>query len=192
MSDQTEAIVMDSDTAIVPAAQAGPKATDRTREAINKLTAAFHAYYNVNTVDPLEPFSAEATFSLHNEQYLLVKAARVSQMDSFEFVYFGETETLTEELYHMFENAAWEDGLKRTKPGVYHRNSDVTCVIVAESVDPEAAKAIKRSKHHKSYKFSFNGWSTYRAVTYDLSKGEILYNRRGTELKKVFSNIKLF
>ena len=169
-----------------------PDSTARTREAMKKLTAAFYAYYNVNTVDPLEPFSAEATFSLHNEQYLLVKAARISEQDSFEFVYFGETERLTEELFHVFEQAAWEDGLKRAKPGANHRNSDVTCVIVAESVDPDAKKAIKSSKHYKSYKFSFNGWSIFRAVTYDLSKGEILYNRRGKELEKVFSKINIF
>lgn len=166
--------------------------TERTAAAIKRIVSAFHAYYDVNDVDPIEPFSAEATFRLHDEQYFLIKKAKVSEVDTNEFVYFGEAGDLTEEQYRVFENIAWEDGLRRADPKPNHRNSDVTVVLVAERVGEECEQAIKKSKHHVSYKFSFHGWSTYRVVVYDLSRGKILYNRRGQELKKVFDNIKIF
>ena len=166
--------------------------TEKTAAAMKKLVAAFHAYYDVNYEDPLPPFSAEAVFRLHDEQYFLVKKAKVSEADINEFVYFGEVDELTPEAYSELETIAWEDGLKRADPKPNHRSSDVTLVIVAESVTPESQKVVKKSKHHVSYKFSFHGWSTYRVVVYDLSRGTILYNRRGEELKKVFDNIKLF
>ena len=165
--------------------------TARTHEAIKKLVSAFHAYYDVNMEDPIPPFYAEAVFRLHDEQYILVKKAKVSEVDSTEFVYFAEEGELTPERYLELDTIAWEDGLSRAKPKANHRNSDVTLVIVAESVTDEARKVIKKAKHHVSYKFSFHGWSTYRTVVYNLSGGNILYNRRGEELKKVFSNIKL-
>ena len=169
-----------------------PYSTEKTSAALAKAIKSFHAYYDVNDEDPIPPFSAEATFRLHDEQYFLVKKAKVSEIDCNEFMYFAEAGELTPELYGEFERIAWEDGLKRADPKENHRSSDVTVVIMAEEVGPEAEKAIKKSKHYVSYKFGFHGWSAYRAVVYDLSREKIIYNRRGGELKKVFSNIKAF
>lgn len=169
-----------------------PYSTERTKAAIARVVKAFHAYYDVNDEDPISPFSAEATFRLHDEQYVFIKKAKVSELDSNEFIYFAEAGDLTEEQYREFEQVAWEDGLRRADPKTNHRNSDVTVVVVAESISPEVEKAIKKSKHYISYKFGFHGWSAYRAVAYDLSRETIIYNRRGGELKKVYSNIKAF
>jgi choline-glycine betaine transporter len=62
-------------------------------------------------------------------------------------------------------------------------------VITAESISPEAEKAIKKSKKYKSYKWGIHGWSAHRVVAYDFSKHKLLYNHRGEELKEIFSNI---
>lgn len=171
--------------------KSGAMSTERTREALNKLIKSFHVYYDVNMEDPLPPFSAEATFRLHDEQYVFIKKAKVSEIDSTEYMYFAEAGDLTAEQYQLFDDVSWQDGLKRADPKPNHRNTDVTLVIIAEEIGPEVAQIIKKAKHHVSYKFSFHGWSTYRVVAYDLSKGTVLYNRRGQELKKIFRNIRL-
>ena len=166
--------------------------TEKTKASLDRIIKSFHAYYDVNDEDPIPPFSAEATFRLHDEQYIFVKKAKVSEVDSNEFIYFAEAGALTEEIYKEFETIAWEDGLRRADPKANHRNSDVTVVVVAESIAPEVEQVVKKSKHYISYKFGFHGWSAYRAVAYDLSREKIIFNRRGGELKKVFSNIKAF
>ena len=158
-------------------------------EAYERVMAAYSAYYDLNREDPLEPFDAEAVFRIHDEQYILIKKAKVSEVDSNEFVYFAKVGELTEEQFRNYEETAWEDGLSRTRPKENHRNSDVTVVITAESISPEAEKAIKRSKKYKSYKWGIHGWSAHRVVAYDFSKHKLLYNHRGEELKEIFSNI---
>ena len=175
------------------AAPAAPTSETRTRAALNKLVSAFHAYYDVNLENPIPPFVAEALFSLHDEQYVFIKKAKVSEADIKEFVYFADgEELLLKERYEELDKIAWEDGLSKAEPKANHRSSDVTLVIVAGAVAPDCAEAIRKAKHHVSYKFTFHGWSTYRVVVYDLSKGTILYNRRGEELKKVFDKINIF
>lgn len=158
-------------------------------EAFERLMTAYSSYYDLNREDPLEPFDAEAVFRLHDEQYILVKKAKVSEVDSYEFVYFAKAEELSEDQFLEYENAAWEDGLSRANPKENHRNSDVTVVITAESISPEAEQAIKKSKKYKSYKWGIHGWSAHRVVAYDLARHKLLYNRRGEELKEIFSNI---
>lgn len=157
--------------------------------AFERVMSAYNSYYDLNRVDPLEPFDAEAVFRIHDEQYILIKKAKVSEADSNEFVYFAKTDELSEEQFIELENTAWEDGLSRAKPQTNHRNSDVTVVIVTESVLPEAETAIRKSKKYKSYKWGIHGWSAHRVVVYDLGRHKLLYNRRGEELKEIFNNI---
>lgn len=158
-------------------------------EAFSRVIEAYKAYYDVNTEDPLNPFHAEAVFRIHDENYILIKKAKVSEADSAEFVYFSKAGDLTVEEFLELDRIAWEDGLSRARPQANHRNSDVTVVIIAESIGPECEKAIVSSKHYKSYKFSIHGWSAYHVVAYDLSRDKLLYNRRGEVLKEIFSNI---
>ena len=158
-------------------------------EAFERIMTAYSGYYDLNREDPLEPFDAEAVFRIHDEQYILIKKAKVSEADSNEFVYFAKAGELTEDQFLKYEDTAWDDGLSRATPKENHRNSDVTVVITAESVSPEAEQAIRKSKKYKSYKWGIHGWSAHRVVCYDLSRHKLLYNRRGEELKEIFSNI---
>ena len=105
------------------------KPTD-INEAFERVMSAYSAYYDLNRVDPLEPFDAEAVFRIHDEQYILIKKAKVSEADSNEFVYFAKTGELSEEQFLEYENTAWEDGLSRAQPKENHRNSDVTVALL--------------------------------------------------------------
>lgn len=158
-------------------------------EAFDRIISAYKSYYDLNLEDPIEPFQAEAIFRIHDEQYFLIKKAKVSEVDSNEFVYFAKRGPLKADEFAELEIVAWEDGLQRAKPQTNHRNSDVTVVIAAESIDPGCEKAIIKAKHYKSYKYGIHGWSAFHVVAYDLSRDKLLYNRRGEVLKGIFSNI---
>lgn len=158
-----------------------------SNEAFEKILRAFEQYYTVKTQDVTPPFCAEAEFRSHNEQYFLVKSAKIADIDSNDFVFFAKEQSLTVNQLSHLEQTAWHTGLSRVTPYYGHRNSDVTLVIVADTIEADAFKRVKKLKHYKSYKFSLFGWSSFRAVAYETSSGKVTYNMRGSDLKKLVS-----
>ena len=153
---------------------------------LNRLLKSYSAYYNINTDTPAEPFLAEAAFGFHNEQYFLVKSAKLSEYDQKEFVFFAHTDTLDEEALKELDERAWQEGLSRVEVKENHKNTDVVLIILAEHFTEATEKAVKRTKHSKSYRFGFYGYSCYKLVAYELSSGKTCSNRLGSDLKKLF------
>lgn len=158
-------------------------------DVLERIVQSFHRYYDVNTTDPIIPFHAEAVYRGRDMQYMLVKKAKVFEMENYEFVYFYKTDYLTIDAYERLEEAAWADGMNRVSPNSNHRSSDVTLVIVADSMDPECEAIAKKASRHISYKFGFHGFSSFRLVVCDLSREAVISNRRGSDLKKTVGNI---
>ena len=159
------------------------------QEALEKLIPSFRRYYNVKTEEVAAPFVAEAVFQSHNEQYFLVKSARISEANSNEFAYFYTADSLNAEQLKELDACAWERGLKDVQPNYYHRSTDVALIIIAERIDEEAKKLMRKLNHSKSYQFGLKGYSNYRLVALELSTGKVTYNRQGQNLKKLLSNI---
>lgn len=159
------------------------------QEALDKLLPSFRRYYNVKTEDVAAPFVAEAVFQSHNEQYFLIKSARISEANSNEFAYFYTAESLNAEELKKLDQCAWERGTENVQPNYYHRSTDVALILIAERIDEEAKKLMKKLNHSKSYQFGLKGYSNYRLVALELSTGMVIHNRQGQNLKKLVSNI---
>ncbi len=160
-----------------------------TQEALEKLLPSFRRYYNVITEEVEAPFIAEAVFQSHNEQYFLIKSARISEANSNEFVYFYTADSLNAAELQRLDVCAWERGMTHVQPNYYHRSTDVALIIIAERIDEEARKLIRKMKHSKSYQFGLQGYSNYRLIALELSTGRVTHNRQGQSLKKLVSNI---
>ena len=158
-------------------------------DVLNTLLKSYRRYYNVQTEDVEAPFTAEAAFHSHDEQYFLVKSAKLSEAESHEYVFFYAGETLTLKDVQELDRCAWERGTSRAKPSIHHRNTDVALVLLAGHIDPEAADYIRKIKHYQSYRFTFHGWSSCQVVAMETSTGNLSFNRRGKDLKKLFRNI---
>lgn len=159
-------------------------------EALDKILCSFTRYYNIKKGDEVEaPFSAEAEFQSHNEQFFLIKRAKVADIDSNEYVYFYAADEVDYDTLQNLDETAWNRGLAKVVPSYSHHNSDVTLVIVADKLSSEAKVAIPKIKHYKSYKHTLHGWSYYRLIALELSSGNLVYNRQGQSLKKLVSNI---
>ncbi len=156
---------------------------------LEKILSAFSLYYDINKENPSSPFAAEATFHSHTEQYFLTKAAKLSEIESSEYVFFALTDSLSQEELLQLDERAWLEGLSRVNPTTNHRNSDVTLVVIADKIDEKAFSLAKKLKHYKSYSFGFKGWSNYRVILLEISSKRLAYNRLGSSLKKIFSNI---
>ena len=159
------------------------------QEALEKLLPSFRRYYNVKTEDVAAPFAAEAIFQSHNEQYFLIKSARISEANSNEFAYFYTADSLNAEELKELDKCAWERGLKDVQPNYYHKSTDVALIIIAEKIDEDAKKLMKKLNRSKSYQFGLKGYSNYRLVALELSSGTVSHNRQGQNLKKLVGNI---
>ncbi len=158
-------------------------------EALARLLPSYTRYYDVIKENVQPPFAAEAAFHSHDEQFVLVRSARISESDSHEYVFFAAVEALDAAALSTLEDTAWERGLARVRPHMNHRNSDVTLVILAGHIAPDAKLALKKSRRSKSYKHSLHGWSCYRVIAFETSSGDLVHNRLGRDLKKLFCNI---
>ncbi len=157
-------------------------------EKLESVLKAYTRFYNIKRDDVEPPFDAEAEFISHNEQYILVKSAKIAEIDSNEFVYFKSVDRLTEENLTELDKTAWERGLSKVNPGPGHRNSDVSLIIIADKIDEDAFKLARKLKHSKSYLFTFHGWSNYKLIAIDLSDNRTTFNRQGRTLKKIINN----
>ncbi|MCD7749996.1 MAG: hypothetical protein LUH42_08095 [Oscillospiraceae bacterium] len=159
-------------------------------EALDILLKSYRSYYDITLhEEPDALFAAEAVFLSHGEQYFLLKKAVVSESESNEYVFIATVDTLDESLLQRLDEAAWTTGLGHVVPHSSHRNTDITLIILADSITAEAKAAVKKLHHYKSYRFGLQGWSNYRLVALETSTGTLAYNRLGGNLKKLFRNI---
>lgn len=159
-------------------------------EMLQTLLKSYRRYYNIKTEDVAEPFMAEASFHTHDEQYFLVKAARLAEADSHEYVFFATADNIGLSEAQTLEEKAWAEGLSRVIPHANHRSTDIVLIILSEHISEDAASYIKHIKRYKSYRHTLQGWSHYSVVAMETSTGDFFFNRRGRNLKKLFCNIK--
>ena len=160
------------------------------KEALPILLRSYMRYYNVTEENVTEPFAAEAAFHSKDVQYFLFKSAKMSEWESHEYIFFAVTGHLTLEEAQKLDKTAWETGLSRVDAHENHRSTDVHLIILADELDADAAKFLKKLHRYKSYQHSFRGWSHYRVVALETSTGRLVFNRMGQILKKLFRNIK--
>lgn len=160
-----------------------------SEELAEKLLQSYSIYYDVKTEDVREPFFAEAVFHNKDEQYFLVKSAKLSEVISNEYVYFAKCGTLTEELLTSLSDSAWDRALSGFVPERGHKNSDVSLFILSEEIPKETEKLVSRIKKYKSYQFTLLGFSRFSLVAIDVSRKHACFNRVGRLLEKVVWDI---
>lgn len=100
-------------------------------EALERVLRSYQTYYNIKTEAVEPPFAAEAIFGSHNEQYFLIKKAKVADIDTNETVYFATEESLSKDRLLELDSIAWERGTANVQPSSNHRNSDVVLIILS-------------------------------------------------------------
>lgn len=158
-------------------------------EALEKVLQMYGQYYQVKRDEVAPPFAAEAESSVVDELLSGFKTVKISSAESREIVFFAAEEELTEERAQRLAEAAWTEGLSRVRPGPNHRNTDVILVMLADRIDPEAADVLKKTRHSKNFMLTFHGWSVLRLIAIETPSRNMVCNRMGHDLKKLFSNI---
>lgn len=155
-------------------------------ERLEQLLDAYSHHYDIERDVQVEggSFPAGAIYYLRDENYLISKKHVLNAVENHEYVYFYLTEHLTaEDLRHQID-ITLKDGLGRIKPHKEHMSSRVTLVALADVIDPEAVKLLKKTRFRKNYRLALHGWMEYQIAAMECSTQNFFSNPAGKEVRK--------
>lgn len=149
-------------------------------EAIDKLCESYSGYFDIERFDNEDNGLAATCFlHVHSEKYVLVKAAKLWEADSNEYVYIFSVPHLTPEIYTECKDYAYREGMKHIEPKPGHMCSYITALFICDTCEKAAVKALKRTRIYKSFRFSYYGWMDFHAGVIELSSGSTAANGSG-------------
>ena len=130
-------------------------------------------------------FPASAHYYLRDETYLISKQHVLSAVEQHEYLYFYLTDRLSADDLREKADLAKRLGLPRVKPHKDHMFSNVGLVILANTIDPEAAKLIRHTRFRKNYALSFHGWTEFQLAAMDVTNNCFYSNPAGKGARKI-------
>lgn len=156
------------------------------QDRLNKLLDIYSHIYDIerNVEIAGSHYPAAATYFLRDENYLISKQHVLSAVEQHEYVTFLVTDHLDAPTLEKHIALTRQDGLSRIHPTKEHMCSFVTLVVLADTIDPEAKRLIKRTRFRKNYRMTFHGWMEYHVAAMEVSTNSFLSNPAGREAKK--------
>ena len=143
------------------------------KERLDKLLDAYSHHYNV--VRDVEAdgvcYPAAADFFMRDENYAFSKKAVLSAYEQYDYTYFYLADHLD------------AGGAKKE-----HKSSYVTLVILANTIDEEAKKLIRKTRFQKNYRLSLHGWMEYHIAAMECSTMSFLSNPAGKGARKTLES----
>ncbi|MDO5346410.1 MAG: hypothetical protein Q4E91_11785 [Lachnospiraceae bacterium] len=162
----------------------------KREEMVETLLKSYYAYYDITMAEEEQrPLVARCDYFERSQKYVLSKKAELWSANCEEFLYLFTVPHLTQEIYRKCETLVYEDGMKRLHIGPGHMYSYITAVIICDSCDEDAARALKKSRIHKSFHFSLHGWMDYHAAAVLADDGRILTNAAGRCVVKTLKKV---
>ena len=157
------------------------------QERLNKLRDAYAYHYDIERDVTVEggSFPAAATYYLRDENYLITKKHVLNAVENHEYVYFYLTEHLDVETLQKQIDLSREAGMGNIKPNREHMSSFVTLVILADTIDPEAKKLIKKTRFRQNFRLALHGWMEYHIAAMEISTNSFLSNPAGKGARKL-------
>ena len=156
------------------------------REKLEKLLTAYAYYFDVERDVKVEggSFPAAADYHFREENYVATRAHTIYASEQHEYVYFYMAELLDLAALLKEIDLSSEAGCKRVIPHGEHMFSYVTLVILADTIDEDAKKALKRYRYRKNFWLTLHGWMEYRIAAMETSSMTFLSNPAGREVRK--------
>lgn len=160
--------------------------TTTMQEKLERLLKSYDYYFDVerDVTVPNGTFPAYAEYRFREENYVATKAHTIYATEQYEYVYFYTAEHLTLDELKRQIDLSREAGMEKIHPHSEHMFSYVTLVILAEQIDEDAAKYLKRYRYRKNFWLALHGWMEYHIAAMDISKASFLSNPAGKEARK--------
>ncbi|AOY75011.1 hypothetical protein [Clostridium formicaceticum] len=132
-------------------------------------------------------FDLFAKSLVRNERYIASKKIAIYGFENHEYHFIKHYQVLKEESISRFLSVLSSAAEELVNPHPEHMSTIITGIIVVEKeISEELRRTIKKFKFMCSFAFGFKGWTYIRLVVVDLSKGEVITNKRGREVKKFY------
>ena len=158
---------------------------------LERLLDSYSAWYDVTRGDMGSglPLKALCIHRFRKEKFVLSKKAKLWAVEANDYLYLFSIERLNKDQAEACVSFSIEDALPRVKPHSEHMYSFFTAVFVADEIEQDALKFIRRRRFNKSYKLGLYGSSPLKAAALDIGKGKIVANNMGRDLRKQITNI---
>lgn len=156
------------------------------QERLEKLVDAYSHYFDIERDVQVSggSFPATAAYHFREENYIATKAHTIYATEQHEYVYFFLTEHLDVDTLRRQIDLSRQAGLETIRPHKEHMFSYVTLVILANTIDPEAQKLIKKTRFRKNFRLALHGWMEYHIAAMETSTQSFLSNPAGKEARK--------
>jgi len=155
------------------------------------LKDSYSAYYTI--VEDVEesglPLAFRADYRARDEQYFFTKSAKIWGNEKNEYAYIFSAASFDPETVKKCLDYAWEDMLPRVQPHKEHQCTNAKAVFLADTLDADTIKVIRRASRTKNYRFGLQGFSNLLAGGVDLSKQKTYTNAAGNELADYFKKL---
>lgn len=156
-------------------------------EVLEKLLLAHEAWFDIYRDYEFQGrmFGGYAEFHTHGEQYVLVKRAKIWEVDSHQYIFFQTVDSLDEETLEDWTRFMVNEGIKKVVPQENHMSSDIALVLIADSTNANVAKAVRKTRFRKNFKLGLEGWADLKLAVVDLSGNCVITNGAGKDLKPI-------
>lgn len=162
----------------------------RAQTMLKRLLAAHETWFDVERDRTVagRVFPGVAEYHEQSERYVLTRRAKLWEVASNEYVFFDTVGFLEEGAFEEMVSFMKQKALpEMVHPHPDHMFSNLSLVLIADSVAPGIAKAVRRTRFRKNYKWGIWGWSDLRVAVVDLGEGEfgrVMTNAAGKTIKK--------
>ena len=159
--------------------------TEEKQIKLEMLLEAYTHYFDIqrDVAAGEVTFAALAQYHSRSGKYILVKSARIWSIEMNEYVYFAVVDHLDAALLDTLYKAARDAGLALIKPHSEHMRSCVSLAVIADSIDEEAQKALRKIRFRKSFWLALHGWMEFCIAAIDLSAGQVFSNPAGKDVR---------
>lgn len=157
---------------------------DAKRLMLERLLVAHEAWFDVARDYRFagRTFAGYGEFHSHGEQYVLVKRAKLWEVDTHEYLFLHMEERLDARTLTELVSFMKEEALGKVRPRPNHMSSYLSLVVIADAVDDDARRAVRRTRFRKNFKLGLQGWTDLRLAVVDLSRNDVVANAAGKEL----------
>ena len=162
-------------------------------EFLEVVKDAYSAYYTILPAEEEEsglPLAFRAEYNVRDEQYFFVKSANIWKNEKHEYCYVFSAPAFDAALARECIDFSLREMLPKVKPHKEHQYTNCKVVLIADSLNEETVKTVKKAKFSKSYgPLSTHGYTELLTAAVDLGERKAHANRVGYDLEKFFGKL---
>ena len=159
---------------------------NRRELVLERLLASHETWFDVYRDYEFDGrvFPGYAEFHSHGEQYVLVKRAKLWEVDAFEYLFFTTADTLHEAELEDLVAFMKTHAIQKVKPEPNHMTSYLSLVIIANNADKDVKRLVRKTHFRKNFALGIRGWADLRLALIDLSDDSVTTNPQGEEMRE--------